>query len=53
MNKYSSIFGQILEISKSEFYKAVRETKADYRVMGFSCWGQFVAMLFCQLGLAQ
>jgi hypothetical protein len=30
MNKYSSIFGQILQIfSKSEFYKAVKETRAD------------------------
>ncbi|GER94756.1 transposase [hot springs metagenome] len=53
MNKFSSIFGQILQIfSKSEFYEAVRETKADKGVKGFSCWGQFVAMLFCQLGQA-
>jgi len=53
MNKYSSIFGQILQIfSKSEFYKAVKETRADKGVKGFSCWAQFVAMLFCQLGQA-
>jgi len=53
VNKYSSIFGQILQIfSKSEFYKAVKETRADKGVKGFSCWAQFVAMLFCQLGQA-
>jgi len=53
MNKYSSIFGQILQIfSKNEFYKAVKETRADKGVKGFSCWAQFVAMLFCQLGQA-
>ncbi len=51
MNKYSNIFGQILQIfSKNEFYKAVKETRADKGVKGFSCWAQFVAMLFCQLG---
>jgi hypothetical protein len=53
MNKYSSIFGQILQIfSKNEFYKAVKETRADKGVKGFSCWAQFLAMLFCQLGQA-
>ncbi|MGC8756712.1 MAG: DUF4372 domain-containing protein, partial [bacterium] len=53
MNKYSSIFGQILQIfSKHEFYEAVKETRADKGAKGFSCWGQFVAMLFCQLGQA-
>ncbi|MGB9599476.1 MAG: DUF4372 domain-containing protein [Myxococcota bacterium] len=31
----------------------MRETKAEKGVKGFRCWGQFVAMLFCQLGLAQ
>lgn len=35
-----------------EFEKAVRDHKAEYQARGFSCWGQFVAMLFCQLGRA-
>ncbi|MGC8579602.1 MAG: DUF4372 domain-containing protein [bacterium] len=36
MNKYSSIFGQILQIfSKHEFYEAVKETRADKGVKGF------------------
>jgi hypothetical protein len=54
MNKFSSIFGQILQIfSKKEFYRAVIETKAERGAKGFTCWQQFVAMIFCQLGRAQ
>jgi hypothetical protein len=53
VNKFSSIFGQILQIfSHQDFVRAVRETRAEKGVKGFSCWGQFVAMLFCQLGQA-
>jgi hypothetical protein len=52
-NKYSSIFGQILQIfSRADFYKAVKETGAERGAKGFSSWEQFVAMLFCQLGQA-
>lgn len=54
MNKFSSIFGQILQIfSKQEFYQAVMRTSAERGAKGFSCWQQFVAMMFCQLGQAQ
>jgi hypothetical protein len=53
VNKFSSIFGQILQIfSHQDFYRAVRETQAEKGVKGFGSWGQFVAMLFCQLGQA-
>ncbi|OQB69678.1 MAG: Transposase DDE domain protein [Deltaproteobacteria bacterium ADurb.Bin135] len=53
MNKFSSMFGQVLQIfSKKEFYSAVKETKSEKGAKGFSCWDQFVAMLFCQLGQA-
>lgn len=53
MNRFSSIFGPILQIfSKQEFYEAVKETKADKGAKGFSCWEQFIARLFCQLGQA-
>ncbi len=46
MNKFNSIFGQILQIfSKREFQNAVVEMKAERRVKGFTCWEQFVAML--------
>jgi len=54
MNKFSSMFGQILRIfSKTEFYATVKELKAEKGAKGFTCWEQFVAMLFCQLGQAR
>ena len=50
MNKFSSKFGQVLQIfSKKEFCLAVRETQSERSTKGFSSWNQFVAMLFCQL----
>ncbi|MEW6675690.1 MAG: DUF4372 domain-containing protein [Nitrospirota bacterium] len=53
MNKFSSIFSQILSLfSRLEFERAVKEANAEYGAKGFTCWGQFVAMLFCQLGQA-
>ena len=53
MNKFNSIFGQILQIfSKGEFYRAVAETRSERRAKGFTSWQQFVGMLFCQLGQA-
>jgi hypothetical protein len=54
MNQFSSIFGQLLQVfPKSEFYSAVKETQSEKGAKGFTCWGQFVAMLFCQLGQAR
>lgn len=54
MNKVMSIFSQILQIfPKTEFIQFVAETKSNKFIKGFSCWDQFVAMLFCQLGRAQ
>jgi len=53
MSRFSSIFGQILRLfSKREFFEAVYATQAERGAKGFSCWDQFVAMLFCQLGQA-
>lgn len=53
MNKFSSIFSQILSLfSRVEFERAIRETQAEKGAKGFTCWGQFVGMLFCQLGQA-
>lgn len=52
-NRFSSIFAQILHLfSKREFFETVYETRAERGAKGFSCWDQFVAMLFCQLGQA-
>lgn len=53
MNRFCSIFSQLLQLfPKTEFFQAVKRTGAERRSKGFSCWGQFVAMLFCQLGRA-
>ena len=53
MNRFCSIFSQLLQLfSRIEFHQAVKATKAERHARGFTCWGQFVAMLFCQLGRA-
>jgi hypothetical protein len=54
MNKVMSIFSQILQLfPKSEFLQLVSDTRSHKAIKGFSCWDQFVSMLFCQLGKAQ
>ena len=54
MIRFCSIFNQLLQLfPRVEFEKAVRETHAERHARGFTCWGQFVAMVFCQLGKAQ
>jgi len=54
LNRFCSIFSQVLQLfSRLEFESAVRQHKAERHARGFTCWGQFVAMLFCQLGRAQ
>jgi Domain of unknown function (DUF4372)/Transposase DDE domain len=51
--KVCSIFSQVLKLfPRGEFEKAVKEHKAERHARGFTSWGQFVAMLFCQLGRA-
>ena len=52
MTRVSSIFAQILQlIPRLEFESAVRQHQAERHARGFSSWGQFIAMLFCQLGV--
>jgi hypothetical protein len=54
MTRVCSIFSQILQwFPRLEFEAGVREHKAERHARGFTCWQQFVAMLFCQLGHAQ
>jgi hypothetical protein len=38
--------------SRTEFQQAAKTTKPERHARGYTCWGQFVAMLFCQLGRA-
>ncbi|WP_187426853.1 DUF4372 domain-containing protein [Treponema phagedenis] len=53
MNKYNTILGQLLEpisfvFSRSQFEKLVIETNAEKGAKGFSCWQQFVSLVFAQ-----
>jgi hypothetical protein len=53
MKKFCSIFSQLLQLfPRLEFEQAVKRHQADRGAKGFISWGQFVAMLFCQLGRA-
>ena len=53
MQRFSSIFSQLLQLfPRLEFQSAVTATKAERHMRGFTSWGQFVSMLFCQLGRA-
>src|SRR3990170_3147373 len=52
--RFCSNFNQLLQLfPRTDFQRAVVETKAERHARGFTCWGQFEAMLFCQLGKAQ
>lgn len=53
MQRFCSIFSQLLQLfPRLEFEQAVHAHQAQRHMRGFPCWGQFVAMLFCQLGQA-
>lgn len=54
MNRACSIFYQLLELfPRWEFRYSVERHRGERHARGFTCWGQFVAMLFCQLAQAQ
>jgi hypothetical protein len=49
----ASCFSQVLSlVNRNDFARAVKEHGAEKGAKGFSCWDQFVAMLFCQMGAA-
>jgi len=49
----ASCFAQVLSlVNRLDFERAVKEHGAERAAKGFSCWDQFVSMLFCQLGSA-
>ena len=53
MSRFCSMFSQLLKLfPRTEFQVLVKRTHAERHARGFTCWGQFVAMLFCQLGRA-
>lgn len=50
MTQVCSVFSQLLQLfPHREFARAVKGHKAERHAKGFTCWGQFVAMLFCQV----
>jgi hypothetical protein len=54
LNRVCSIFAQLLQLfPREQFQQAVQKHKAERHARGFTCWGQLVAMLFCQLGGAR
>jgi len=49
----ASCFAQVLSlVDRNDFERAVRRHGAERASKGFTCWEQFVSMLFCQLGAA-
>jgi hypothetical protein len=53
VHRFSSIFSQLLQLfPRIEFEQAVKKHRSDYSAKGFTSWGQFVAMIFCQIGRA-
>jgi len=53
VQRFSSIFSQLLQLfPRIEFEQAVKRHRSDYSAKGFTSWGRFVAILFCQFGRA-
>ena len=53
MVQTASLFNQLLHhFPRTEFGALVKQTKAERHARGFTCWAQFVAMLFCHLAHA-
>ena len=51
MVQVSSIFGHILRFfSRTIFDAAVHKHQGDKQARGMTCWGQFIALMFCHLG---
>ena len=53
MVNVASCFSQVLSlVDRNDFERAVRQQGGMKGAKGFSCWDQFVGMLFCQMGAA-
>ena len=53
MTRFVSLFSQLLSVfNRNDFDLAVKQHQADRYAKGFSCWQQFVAMIFCQVAKA-
>lgn len=50
MNKGKYVFSQLIELfPKYEFDKLVKRYKGNYKVQSFTCWSQFLSLVFGQL----
>ena len=53
MVRTASLFSQLLEqVPRRDFEALVRKHQGERHAKGFTCWSQFVAMLFCQAAQA-
>jgi len=53
MIRVASLFSQLLRhVSRTEFHNLVARHEAERAAKGFTCWTQFVAMMFCHLAHA-
>ena len=53
MRQAASLFNQLLQhFPRTEFGALVKKHNAERAAKGFTCWTQFVSMIFCQLGRA-
>ena len=50
MTQVCSVYSQILQLSLcGQFVQAIKQHQAEFKAKGFTCWEQFVALLFCQV----
>ena len=50
MTQVCSVYSQLLQLfARGQFAQAVKQHQAEFNAKGFTCWEQFVAMLFCQV----
>jgi transposase len=50
MNSGQSLFSQLIDhLPRHEFRQCVQRYAGNYRVRSFSCWDQFLSMMFAQL----
>lgn len=54
MVRHASLFSQLIALfNRNRFYELVYRHQAERYTKGFSCWDQFVSMLFCHIGQAK
>jgi hypothetical protein len=50
MTQVCSVYSQLLQLfPRGQFANVVKQHHAEFSAKGFTCWEQFVAMLFCQV----